>query len=221
MGSPTDEFGRENEEKQHNVTISAFRMSKFEIKFDQYDMFCESTGRSKPDDNSWGRGNRPVINVTWDDARAFSEWMNCRLPTEAEWEYACRGGTTTAFNTGHNLITPDVNYNGEYPYYDTQKGELSPKGEFRKKTLPIGSFQPNAWGLYDMHGNVSEWCNDWYGKYSLESQTNPKGPYSGQEYVRRGGSWNSMALSCRSAYRNGRDETYKSNDLGFRLVTEQ
>ncbi len=215
MGSPANEFGRETGETQHSVTISTFRMSKFEITFDQYDMFCDATGRHKPNDAGWGRGNRPVVNVTWSDAKAFADWMNCRLPTEAEWEYACRAGTTTPFNTGENILTSEANYDGTYPYNNFKQGEL------RGKTLPVGSFQPNAWGLCDMHGNVWEWCQDWLAQYSIDPQTNPKGPSNGNLHIGRGGSWKNMAQRCRSAYRYGRGATHKSNVLGFRLVTDQ
>ena len=215
MGSPEDEFSRETGETQHSVTISAFSMSKYEITFDQYDMFCNATGRKKPFDGGWGRGSRPVINVTWADANAFAEWMNCRLPTEAEWEYACRAGTTTPFNTGENILTSEANYDGTYPYHNFKSGES------RGKTLPVGSFQPNAWGLFDMHGNVWEWCHDWLSKYTTDAQTNPKGPSHGDLHIGRGGSWKNMAQRCRSAYRYGRGATHKSNSLGLRLVMIQ
>jgi formylglycine-generating enzyme required for sulfatase activity len=215
MGSPENELGRETGEVQHSVTISAFRMSNYEVTFDQYDMFCDATGRNKPADGGWGRGNRPVINVTWEDARAFAEWMNCRLPTEAEWEYACRAGTTTPFNTGENILTAEANYDGTFPYSNFKQGEL------RGKTLPVGSFKPNAWGLYDMHGNVWEWCQDWLAPYSMDPQTNPKGPTYGNLHIGRGGSWKNMAQRCRSAYRYARSANHKSNVLGFRIATEQ
>jgi formylglycine-generating enzyme len=215
MGSPEREFGREAGEKIHSVMINAFSMSKYEITFDQYDMFCDATGRHKPNDAGWGRGSRPVINVTWSDARAFAEWMKCRLPTEAEWEYACRAGTTTPFNTGENILTSEANYDGTFPYNNTRQGEL------RGKTLPVGSFQPNTWGLYDMHGNVWEWCNDWLDKYAASPQNNPKGPSSGFLRIGRGGSWKEMAQRCRSAYRYGRTPVHKSNALGFRVVTNE
>jgi formylglycine-generating enzyme len=214
MGSPETEFGRESGETQHSVTISAFRISKFEITFDQYDTFCEATGRKKPDDAGWGRGDHPVINVTWTDAKAFADWMNCRLPTEAEWEYACRAGTTTPFNTGENITTAEANYDGTEPY------KRFPAGEFRGKTMSVGNFPPNSWGLYDMHGNVWEWCSDWLDSYTKDPQTNPSGPAFGYLHIGRGGSWKNIAQRCRSAYRYGRSPTYKSNALGFRLVTD-
>ena len=183
MGSPKSEFKRQDDERQHHVTLSAFKMSKYEVTFEQYDLFCDATGRKRPSDNGWGRGNRPVVNIGWDDATAFAEWMGCRLPTEAEWEYACRDGKTTPFSTGDTLTTSHANFNGIYYINNTAIGE------YREKTLPVGSFAPNAWGLYDMHGNVWEWCSDWYGVYSKKAQINPKGPISGDRRVIRGGNW--------------------------------
>jgi len=213
MGSPTSEVDRSSDETQHQVTLSAFKMSKYEVTFEQYDLFCDATGRSKPSDEGWGRGNRPVINVSWDDASAFAEWMGCRLPTEAEWEYAARGGTTTPFSTGNNLTTSQANYDGNYPYNNNAKGE------YRQKTLPVGSFAANAYGLFDMHGNVWEWCSDWYGDYSTSAQINPKGASSGSYRVIRGGSWNSHADTCRSAYRGSRTPDHRYDIIGFRLVS--
>lgn len=153
MGSPANEPGRQGDEDQTQITISPFKMSKYEITFAQYDLFCEETGKAKPKDNTWGRENRPVINVNWVDANAFAKWLGCRLPTEAEWEYACKAGSDTPFNTGNNLTTNQANYDGNYPY----NGNAT--GSYRQKTSPVGSFAPNAWGLYDMHGNVWEWCS--------------------------------------------------------------
>ncbi len=231
MGSPPSEADRGSDETQHRVTLSDFYMSKYEVTFEQYDAFCTATGRAKPSDEGWGRGKRPVIYVSWDDATAYCEWLSkqtgktYRLPTEAEWEYACRAATSTTeatrsvevsvpFNTGNCLSTSQANYDGNYPY-----GSCS-KGEFRQKTLPVGSFSAIAWGLYDMHGNVWEWCSDWYGDYSKGTQTNPKGASSGSVHVRRGGSWNGSARNCRSAYRNYSYPSYSCNFLGFRLVCE-
>ena len=213
MGSPASEVDRESNETQHQVTLSAFKMSKYEVTFEQYDLFCDATGRSKPNDQGWGRGNRPVINVSWDDATAFAEWMGCRLPTEAEWEYACRAGTTTPFSTGNNLTTSQANYNGNYPYNNY------PKGEYREKTTLVGSFAPNKWGLYDMHGNVWEWCSDWYGDYSTSAQTNPQGASSGSFRVYRGGSWLDDAGYCRTAHRIINTPAYRNFYIGFRLVS--
>lgn len=211
MGSPASEKDRDDDETLHQVTLSAFKISKYEITFEQYDAFCNATGRSKPDDEGWGRGKRPVINLSWDDAKAFADWMGCRLPTEAEWEYAARAGTTTPFNTGNCLSTSQANYNGNYPYSGCSNGE------FRGKTLPVGSFAPNAWGLHDMHGNVWEWCSDWYDTYPSGAQTNPKGPTTGSNRLLRGGSWFNDARICRSAFRYSTPDN-RNNSIGFRLV---
>lgn len=217
MGSPDNEFDRNGLEYEHKVTVNAFKMSKFEITFVQYDKFCEATGRKKPDDNGWGRGNRPVINVSWDDANSFANWMNCRLPTEAEWEYACRAGTTTPFSTGENIITLQANYNGNFPYMN------HPKGEYKARTVPVGSYAPNSFGLYDMHGNVWEWVNDWYEEYLkiMPHQTNPTGPEKGIYRVYRGGGWNLLAQFCRSAKRRYQEPGRKFNYLGFRMVSSE
>jgi len=141
-----------------------------------------------------------------------------RLPTEAEWEYACRAGTTTPFSTGENLTTGQANYNGNYPYKNNQKGV------YRENTVAVGSFAPNAWGLYTMHGNVWEWCGDWYGgKYYEECKAkgiveNPAGPGTGSHRVLRGGRWGSDAGRCRSAYRGSGTPDYRNAYVGFRLV---
>jgi formylglycine-generating enzyme len=217
MGSPNNEPERQSiEGPQHQVSISTFKMSKYEITFEQYDAFCDATGRAKPGDEGWGRDDRPVINVSWEDAVAFAAWMGpgYRLPTEAEWEYACRAGTTTPFNTGSCLSTSQANYLGHYLY------NTCPAGLYLEKSIPVGSYAPNAWGLFDMHGNVSEWCSDWSrpGGYSAASQTNPTGPDWGWSRVLRGGSWFNHGRNCRSAYRLNLEPSYRNYSIGFRLV---
>lgn len=214
MGSPADEFGRGNDEQQHSVTLAAFRIGCYPVTFAQYDVFCEATNRIKPDDNGWGRGLRPVINVSWYDAVAFCEWMGggCRLPTEAEWEYACRANSVTPFNQGSQLTTNQADYNGTYPYHN---GSVD---TYWAQTVPVGNFAPNAWGLYDMHGNVLEWCADWYGDYAAEAVKNPRGVPMGDSRVLRGGSWNSGAVYCRSAARIMLMPGYRVNFVGFRVA---
>ncbi len=214
MGSPVTEPGRQDDEIQHEVTLSAFKMSKYPVTYEQYDIFCEATGREKP----WGykRGNMPVSQVSWYDANAFAEWMGCRLPTEAEWEYAARANTTTPFYTGNCISSGQANFNGNEPYANCEKSEN------RKKPLPVGSFPPNAFGLYDMHGNIWEWTNDWYCEYNVDNKLNPKGPETGTKKVDRGGGWYDPAWRCRSAYRAGGDPPEnRGGGISFRIVKDE
>lgn len=201
MGSPIDELDRECSETQHQVTLSSFKLSKYEVTFAQYDAFCEKTGRPKPKDEGWGRGDLPVINVSWEDANAYAKWMGGRLPTESEWEYACRAGKKTCFNTGKKLKTNHANFDGLF-----------------EKTTPVGSFSSNAWGLFDMHGNVLEWCSDFYEPYYESESTNPQGAIFGTNRISRGGAWFDSEMNCRSASRRYFDTNFKSNYLGFRIV---
>jgi len=161
----------------------------------------------------------PVTCVSWNDVQKFIEWLNKKgessysLPTEAEWEYAARAGTTTPFAFGECLSTDKANYSGNYPL------EGCKTGEYRQKTIPVGSLEANKWGLYDMHGNVWEWCQDWYEDYPTGSVVDPAGPSSGVSRVLRGGSWSSHARYCRSAYRNRWNAPdFRRGNAGFRLV---
>ncbi|MBR8764237.1 Hercynine oxygenase [Porphyromonas levii] len=205
MGSPEGE-GRDDEKPQHKVSLSAFRISKYEVTFDQYDAFCEATGREKPSDSRWHRGSYPVINVSWHDAKAFCNWLGngTRLPTEAEWEYACRAGSTTKYSFGDEINRSDANYR-------YSKG----------MTTPVGSYPANAWGIHDMHGNVSEWCEDWYSNtyYNYSPKVDPKGDPSGRSRVLRGGDWCDGANNCRSAYRSSSSPDGRYGSLGFRVVS--
>ncbi len=216
MGSPVTEQERKEDEIQHKVTLSAFKMSKYPVTFAQYDMFCEATGRNKPWDGRTGRGKMPVSQVSWYDANAFAEWMGCRLPTEAEWEFAARANTTTPFYTGDCLTSEQANFNGQKPYTncDTSKNIGKP--------LPVGSFPPNAFGLYDMHGNIWEWTNDWYGEYDVKEKINPNGPETGTKKVDRGGGFYDPAWRCRSAYRGGGTPPgNKGTGDSFRIVKDK
>ena len=214
MGSPPTEQGRQkNESPQHTVTISRpFALSLYEITFAEYDAFAKATARQRPHDRGWGRGQRPVINVSWEDATAYAAWLSdqtgqrYRLPTEAEWEYAARVGSITAYNFGDDPAQLD-----EYACY---------KGKPDRKTQPVGRLQPNAWGLYDMHGNVWEWVQDWYDDYSAAAVADPAGPAAGSSRVLRGGGWNSSARDCRSAARRGDHPGIRDSALGLRLVRE-
>jgi len=214
MGSPTSEKGRKDDEIQHQVTLSAFKMSKHAVTFEQYDAFCEATGRNKP--FGFNRGNMPVSQVSWYDAKAFADWMSCRLPTEAEFEYATRANTTTPFYTGDCITSEKANFNGNEPYANCEKSEN------RKKPLPVGSFPPNAFGLYDMHGNIWQWCSDWYGAYDINDKMNPKGPETGTLKVDRGGGFYDPAWRCRSAYRAGGDlPVNRGSGISFRIVKDK
>jgi sulfatase modifying factor 1 len=218
MGSPNDEPERfDNEGPQHTVTLTRpFALARYALTFEEYEAYCAVTGKDKPSDWGWGRGKRPVIDVSWDDATAYCQWLSeqtgeeYRLPSEAQWEYACRAGTTTPFWWGDTITPKRANYDGNYPY---NKGE---KGEYRGKTVPVDQFEPNPWGLYQMHGNVWEWVQDWYADYKGEAQTDPIYAQGGSPRVFRGGSWDNRARLLRAAFRDGFEPGRRYDDLGFR-----
>jgi formylglycine-generating enzyme required for sulfatase activity len=231
MGSPSTEVDRSDNEVQHQVTISKpFYMGKYEVTQAEYEAVM---GRNP---SNFKGARLPVEQVSWYEAvdycnrRSQKEGLTpaytvngenvtwnksangYRLPTEAEWEYACRAGTTTPFNTGSNIMTGEANYNGNYPYNNNAKGT------YREKTSDAGRFWANKWGLYDMHGNVWEWCWDWYGGYSSNAQSDPRGAVSGADRVVRGGSWFYGGQNLRSAVRDSNTPSNRIGHLGFRLV---
>ena len=212
MGSPVTEQGRQDDEVQHEVTVSAFKMSKYCITFAQYDAFCEATGRKKP--FGFKRGNMPISQITWYDAQAFAEWMGCRLPTEAEWEYAARANTTSPFYTGESLTAEQAYFGIEESIKNGKSGQLV-------EAKPVGSFPPNPFGLYEMHGNIGQLCSDWYAEYNVNEKINPKGQETGQLKVMRGGGFWVPALKCRSAARVGVPPVNRGAGISFRIVKDE
>ncbi|MDO4575855.1 MAG: SUMF1/EgtB/PvdO family nonheme iron enzyme [Planctomycetia bacterium] len=212
MGSPSSETGRDDDETQHRVTLTkGFWMLETEVT----QAMWESVMGDNP--SNFKGSDLPVEKVSWDDCQEFcqklrSQGLNVQLPTEAQWEYACRAGTTTALNNGKNLTDEEYNcaHLNEVAWYDWQNENMT--------THVVGQKKPNAWGLYDMHGNVWEWCADWKGDYPSYSVTDPTGPASGSYRVNRGGCWVSSAKYCRSANRDSNTPTDRYSDLGFRPV---
>ena len=220
MGSSTSEANRGDEEVQHTVKISKpFYIGKYEVTQGQW----EKVRGDNPSKFTDVGENGPVEQVSWDDCQEFLRKLatreglsegSMRLPTEAEWEYACRAGTQTTFNYGNDLDSSMANFDDRHPYEDRNKGE------YRKRTMPVGSFKTNAWGLYDMHGNVWEWCQDWHGSYDTDTVVDLRGADSGSRRVLRGGSWYVYVGDCRSASRSGNAPDGAYNDYGFRFVID-
>ena len=247
MGSPETEAGRELQETPHEVELTqGFYMSACEVTVGQFKQFVNDTkyqtDGQRDDKGGWGvndagsiemngkytwkspgfkqSDDHPVVLVSWNDAKAFCRWLSdrerkeYRVPTEAQWEHACRAGTKTAWSFGNDpQQLPALANVGDRP-------AANPKDGFHH-TAPVGQFKPNAFGLYDMHGNVWEWCEDRYvpDSYKAEKQTDPTGPTSGMARVQRGGGWSSSAKRCRSAARIGRHRSsYRGAYLGFRIA---
>ncbi|WP_214079823.1 formylglycine-generating enzyme family protein [Mesotoga sp.] len=234
MGDEFGDMGGAWYRPVHQVTFTYdFYIGKYEVTFDEYDAFCSATRRSKPRDSGWGRGTLPVINVSWNDAIAYCNWLSekeklpkaydnngnlldkdgkvttdpskvvgYRLPTEAEWEYAARGGNKSK---GYKYSGSDNV--GDVAWYDSNS---------ESKTQEVGKKAPNELGIYDMSGNVWEWCSDWYGGYSSSAQTNPYNN-SGSFRVFRGGSWRRSAAYARVAFRLYYSPAFTYFDLGFRI----
>ena len=215
---------------QHEVTLHTFCMGKYPITQEQWRVVTtlpKVKTALEPDPSNFKGDNRPVEQVSWLDAMEFCRRLSnhtkrkYRLPSEAEWEYACRAGTSTPFHFGETITTDYVNYDGNNPYAD------APKGEFRQQTTEVGSFKAaNAFGLYDMHGNVWEWCgDDWHDSYKgapkdgsvwIKDNKNYEAPESRK--LLRGGSWDGNAQDCRSACRDSYDARSQDGDIGFRVV---
>jgi len=217
MGSSTNEPERVSDEIQHTVILSkGYYMQTTEVTQGQW----KAVMGSNPSNFSSCGDDCPVEYVSWNDSQAFITALNTlegtdvvyRLPTEAEWEYSARAGTQTPFAFGYCLGTDQANYDGNHPLTG------SSSGIFRNTPVAVASFFPNDWALYDMHGNVREWCQDWYGDYSSGSVTDPSGPSTGSNRVLRGGSWNYSAKYCRSAFRYGYNPGFRGNYVGFRLA---
>lgn len=201
----------DDEKPIHTVNIEAFYMGRYEVTFEEYDVFCEQTQREKPSDNSWGRGKRPVINVSWHDAVAYTKWLSTqtqqeyRLPTEAEWEYGARAGSNLRYSWGDSIGSNNANCLN------------NASGDKYEHTAPVGSFSANAFGLHDMIGNVQEWtCSKKTDSYN-GSETQCTGNTLGT-VVLRGGSWNSNADYCRVSNRVRNLKGNWVNHFGFRVV---
>jgi formylglycine-generating enzyme required for sulfatase activity len=225
MGSPDKEFDRNTDEApQHIVTFKRqFADGKFSVTFDEWDACVADGGCNgyRPDDHGWGRGRQPVINVSWNDAKAYVVWLSkktgkyYRLLSESEREYVTRAGTTTPFWWGSSISTSQANYNGNYTYGD------GVKGEDREHTVPVDSFQPNPWGLYQVHGNVWEWVEDCDTGYYDGAPTNGSAVVNGDCSHRmvRGGSWYYYPRDLRSASRHSVPADSRADIRGFRVGT--
>ncbi|MCI5141876.1 MAG: formylglycine-generating enzyme family protein [Candidatus Electrothrix sp. ATG1] len=210
--------GSIDERPVHGVELDCFALARYPVTFAEYDAFCRAAGKDKPKDEGWGRGQRPVINVTWQDAVEYCQWLSretrqtYRLPTEAEWEYACRAGSASAYCFGDDEKSLD-----EYAWYEKNSD---------RKTHPVGEKKANAWGLHDMHGNVWEWCQDgdsgeYYGECRDQGVVkNPQGASSSWDRVLRGGAWSHEVRYCRSSCRFRDDPDRRYVTLGFRCARE-
>jgi formylglycine-generating enzyme required for sulfatase activity len=236
MGSPKDEEGRRDDEgPQHEVRITRpFYLGVYAVTQAEYQKvtgknpswFCKDDfGKDKVKGLDTGRF--PVESVSWHDARKFcdglSKWAQekkagrvYRLPSEAEWEYACHAGTKTPFHFGKSASSTQANFYGGSPYGGAARGP------YLGRTCKVGSYKPNAWGLFDMHGNVWEWCADWYGKdyYRDSPKTDPRGPSRGAGRVLRGGCWGLPGRGCRAARRGGREPGDRDSAVGFRVACD-
>jgi len=245
MGSPENEFMRGQDEISHKVIFSKdFFIMKHEVSIDDWEKFIKETGYKtgaessggasvwigykweKDDDYSWKNpgfkqtGGEPVTCINWHDANEFAKWLSKKeglkyfLPTEAQWEYSCRAGSDGAYAYGNCLSEKEANFAA-----NSKRGNC-PVGKMIGKTIITGSLDPNKYGLFDMHGNVMEWCRDWYGIYNLSEKSDPEGPATGKTKVVRGGAWDTDINNCRAANRFDFPQFLARNNIGFRLVLE-
>ena len=243
MGSK-NEFGRWAHEHQHKVRItSPYHIGAFEVTQGEYTKlmgknpsYFSPAGGGKESVKGIDTSSLPVDSVSWNEALEFCRKLSnlpaekkagrvYSLPTEAQWEYACRAGSTTPFHCGEQLDSKQANFDGNTPYLkraDVIKGvdPATIAGPYLKRTTPVGSYAANAWGLHDMHGNVWEWCSDWFSPvyYRSSPEADPEGPEKGTKKVSRGGGWYYFGAGCRSASRYQRDPGRKRNTEGFRVV---
>lgn len=218
MGSSDAEEGHEdNEHPVRDVVVArAFALGRFPVTFDEWDRFAGATGSGLPPDEGWGRGARPVINISWRDATAYAAWLRIetgkpyRLPSEAEWEYAARAGTTTAYHWGDAMSPRDAHYLRE----DVSTTVLG--------TVPVGRFPPNAFGLHDMLGNVWEWVEDCWNEFYLGAPSGATPWLRGDcdRRVLRGGSWQDVPRQIRCATRNRNGIDFRCDDYGVRLALD-
>jgi formylglycine-generating enzyme required for sulfatase activity len=238
MGSPDGSGGDQgdvaepvrdpDEGPRHKVTIArAFAVGRFAVTFEEYLAFAKPTNRREPEDNGWGKGRHPVIDVDWEDARDYVVWLTertgkpYRLLSEAEWEYCCRAGNTTAYSTGDTITQDQAQLQGSPTTLMLGDAITVTDGKVRAgRTAEVGSFVGNAWGLHDMHGNVSEWCADhWHDGYGGAPEDGSAWTRDGDasRRVLRGGSWYNNPVYLRAANRNRDTTDDRGDDLGFRL----
>ena len=219
MGSPSSEKDRDGDEgPQRLVTFKqSFSMGKYEVTLEEYDVFAETPNRSRPSDNGWGRGKRPVINVSWYDAKAYVKWLSertgksYRLPSESEWEYGTRAGTTTRYWWGKEIGSNRANCNGCGSRWDYKQPAI------------VGSFASNPFGLHDLHGNVWEWVEDCSHQNYKSAPTDGSPWVEGRECsprVLRGGSWFDIPENLRSASRYNNHPSVRNNFTGFRVARD-
>ncbi len=233
MGAPeNNKYSPEEEYPSHSVTLSkSISVMKYEVTVAQFRKFCEVTGVAMPKAPFWGfknweglsLENYPIVNVTWKEAKAFAQWMGGRLPTEAEWEYIARANGTTKYsgdNSANKVAWSRSNSTDVVTVYKNSAGETVTKKGWKPRA--VGTLKSNEWGLFDLSGNVMEWCSDWYGSdyYAKSEATDPKGPAEGTFRVLRGGSWYSISEFCSVYNREFIHPGTRNEQIGFRIVRD-